>query len=199
MTGLQESLIDQLRRATAARHAEVEAVLGLDAPIDLATYARMLGAFDAFLSWWEPNLQQALPEPMRPWFARRCRGAMLRRDLCALSQARMPSRVSDGFALRDFSAALGSLYVLEGSALGGQVIAREMYRQHGLDCGNGAAYFNGWGARTGPMWTEFKAILEHHDAQGVDRQAACDGAIGTFDALIATFTQVLNAASTAAA
>jgi heme oxygenase len=194
---LQDNLISAMRRATATRHADVEALLGLDAPFDLPTYGRVLRGFDAFLRAWEPRLETALPETMRPWFARRRRGFLAWRDLQALDLPPMDDATLAMPQLNGLSAALGSLYVLEGSALGGQVISRQVARQHGLHAGHGAAYFNGWGERTGPMWREFQEVLEEHEAQGADRDAACTAAAATFDALSAVFRQIFDDATAA--
>jgi heme oxygenase len=50
---------------------------------------------------------------------------------------------------------LGALYVLEGSTLGGQVIARQLAKA-GIPT---RAYFNGYGDQTGLMWKSFCQLL----------------------------------------
>ncbi|SNC76597.1 Heme oxygenase [Hymenobacter gelipurpurascens] len=50
---------------------------------------------------------------------------------------------------------LGAMYVLEGSTLGGQVIARQLAKA-GIDT---RAYFMGYAERTGPMWKSFCQLL----------------------------------------
>lgn len=50
---------------------------------------------------------------------------------------------------------LGALYVLEGSTLGGQVIARQLAKA-GIAL---RAYFTGYGERTGPRWKAFCELL----------------------------------------
>jgi heme oxygenase len=55
---------------------------------------------------------------------------------------------------------LGAMYVIEGSTLGGQYIARHVEHALGLFPGNGDAYFRGFGDRTGSMWREFQDALE---------------------------------------
>lgn len=50
---------------------------------------------------------------------------------------------------------LGAMYVLEGSTLGGQVIARQLAKQHIAQ----RAYFSGYGERTGPRWQAFCQLL----------------------------------------
>ncbi|WP_167856883.1 biliverdin-producing heme oxygenase [Hymenobacter aquaticus] len=50
---------------------------------------------------------------------------------------------------------LGSMYVLEGSTLGGQVLARQLANA-GIA---GRAYFTGNGEQTGPLWKSFCQLL----------------------------------------
>jgi len=87
------------------------------------------------------------------------------------------------------AAAWGSLYVLEGSALGGQVITRSL-AEAGLHPHNGTAYFHGWGDATPARWREFRAVLEAQLAGPGAVDDACEAARGTFD----TLSQLLESA-----
>ncbi len=57
-------------------------------------------------------------------------------------------------------AALGMMYVLEGSTLGGRYITRAVGANLGLRPGDGCSYFASYGDRVGPMWKEFGRTLE---------------------------------------
>lgn len=50
---------------------------------------------------------------------------------------------------------LGAMYVLEGSTLGGQVLARQLAKQNNPL----RLYFSGYGERTGPLWKAFCQLL----------------------------------------
>lgn len=50
---------------------------------------------------------------------------------------------------------LGAMYVVEGSTLGGQVIARQLAKAH-IPL---RSYFSGYGERTGPLWKAFCQLL----------------------------------------
>ena len=50
---------------------------------------------------------------------------------------------------------LGTMYVLEGSTLGGQVISRQLAKSN-IPL---RTYFSGYGERTGPMWKAFCQLL----------------------------------------
>ena len=55
---------------------------------------------------------------------------------------------------------LGAMYVIEGSTLGGQYIARHVEGVLGLRMGLGYSYFKGYNELTGVMWRDFMAVLE---------------------------------------
>ena len=57
------------------------------------------------------------------------------------------------------AAALGAMYVVEGSTLGGAIIARQVERALGLTTESGCAYFRSYGPAISPMWKSFGAVL----------------------------------------
>ncbi len=79
--------------------------------------------------------------------------------------------------------ALGCLYVLEGSTLGGQVIASHLRRVLPIDEARGCSFFNSYGADVGRMWSTFLGVLTRHcDRQG-DGAVVLDSACETFASL----------------
>ena len=198
--------IASIRRATAHRHTALEAVLQLSPSLSYRRYLDALRGFELFLSLWEPRIDAALPSGLRGWFASRSRRDLLQRDLDRLDTGRvMADDVKRGceqavsnIELSSVAATFGSLYVLEGSALGGQVIAKIARATLGLGPDNGAAYFNGIDRHTAASWTAFQGVLE--DQVGIEpaeRRRACEAARQTFDALITTFTSLYRDHSTA--
>jgi heme oxygenase len=190
--------LSALRQATAQRHEAIEAMLQLSsshAAMDLPRYAAVLRGFERFLAHWEPKVLAALPGPLHGWFRSRSRYAWLLQDLqvlaTRLAKAEMVAPILDptvALQLPDRAAAFGSIYVIEGSALGGQVIARALEREHGLAADQGLRYFTGHGADTGRLWREFRDCLGNElDAEPAATARACTAAVATFDALIACF------------
>jgi heme oxygenase len=51
------------------------------------------------------------------------------------------------------------MYVVEGSTLGGRLIARQVERGLGLGSNNGCSYFQCYGEQVGPMWKAFGTTL----------------------------------------
>lgn len=187
-----------LREATASRHAAIDTLLALRLPFGAAHYARILQGFGAFLSAWEPRMAQVLPAAWQPWFAATARLHLVQRDLAAIGLLRLPPATGLP-ALDSPGAALGSLYVLEGSALGGRFIAAAAHRQLGHTPEHGAAYFHGCGSATAPRWREFLQRLATDLAAPHDRLHAVQGATATFDALADTFRGLLDDREPAAA
>jgi heme oxygenase len=72
--------------------------------------------------------------------------------------------------------ALGLLYVLEGSTLGGRIIRREMATRGETMVGLG--YFDAYGALTGQRWRAFTAVLDREAERGDEgtRDAIARGA-----------------------
>lgn len=60
--------------------------------------------------------------------------------------------------------ALGAMYVIEGSTLGGNVIARQLSKTGGFDTVN-FNFFGCYQENTGPMWKNFKEVLDAEVAE----------------------------------
>jgi len=195
---VQSCVIEALRRATAERHRQVETQVRLGAEFDIGHYRCVLQCFEAFLAPWEACIAASLPPRLQHWFSARQRLALLRLDLAALSTPPLglPDKAFE-LALPSLAAAFGSLYVMEGSALGGQVIARQLARplarQHGIGAENGGAYFGGAGDGTAAKWREFRQFLEQEvGSSPACRAHACTAAVQTFDALIMTLQRSIH-------
>jgi heme oxygenase len=169
-----------LRSATRTHHERVDRLMDLQRLQEPSHYARVLRVLDAFIAGWEPAVAAALPPACEEWLRLRSRRAFLRQDLRALRIAPDPAARIAGFASE--AAAWGSVYVMEGSALGGQVISRTL-AQRGLSPTAGAAYFHGWGEATGAMWREVRGLLASRLDSPAAIAQACEGARTTFDTL----------------
>lgn len=145
-------------------------------------YARVLTVLDAFLAAWEPAVAAALPARWQEWLRTRSRRAFLRQDLRDLRVE--PSGAATLPPLAGRAAAWGAIYVVEGSALGGQFITRWLART-GAHAGRGVLYFHGWGDATEAMWREVRGLLQSELATPAAVTQACEGARQTFDALAA--------------
>jgi len=185
-----DSALNALRQATHTRHERIDRLMDLRRMGERDRYGRILQAFQAFLEPWERSVAQALPAHRQAWLRQRSRRHFLQHDLDALALAALEDtppvpRIAGN------AAAWGSLYVIEGSALGGQIITRAL-APAGLVPGKGTSYFHGWGADTPGMWREFRAELRSELTSPACVAAACEAACATFDALTAHLDQTLD-------
>lgn len=195
-----ETALAELRLTTRAEHDRIERLLRLTEPMPLERYAAILCGFDAFLRVWEPRIHAALPERLQAWFRPRRRGGFASADVGwlrsvgGLEGLDLDARAAAALPLREVSEVLGSLYVIEGSALGGRVIAPQLKRTLGLAQGRGASYFHGFGGETGVMWNNFRVLtaLEIGESSRAT-MLACQSAKRTFGALLELFAPLAAA------
>jgi heme oxygenase len=189
-----ENALTELRLTTRAEHDRIENILRLTEPMPLERYGVILCGFDAFLRVWEPRVQAALPERLKGWFRARRRGGFASADVEWLRSVEgiepvpMATHLAATLPLGDLAEVLGSLYVVEGSALDGRVIAPHLKRTLGLDQGRGASYFHGFGGETGVMWNNFRVLASLEIGESSRSTVrACQNAKRTFGALIDLF------------
>ena len=190
------SALPALRAATRSHHERIDRLMDVGRMRDPAHYARVLQVMEAFVSCWERAVATALPVRWHDWLQARSRRAFVQQDLRVLGVPPLTGPVKVP-RLDSPAAAWGSLYVMEGSALGGQVITRTLAGA-GLTPRSGGAYFHGWGDATGGMWREFRTLLETELAAPGSLQPACDAARRTFDHLSVLLEHALHERASAA-
>jgi heme oxygenase len=181
------SLRGTLRSATAHAHATLDgALLPPGAPWTRERYVAFLQATLAVVSAAEPAVAAVLPA-FAPCGAA-TRTSRLRDDLAALGQQALapPSPAFD--RVPGAAAAYGTAYVLEGSQLGGRVIAGHV--ADALSVGDEAlAYLRPAGVAAGTRWKAFVAELDAFGAVASERDwnVAAAWASHTFAAFDAAF------------
>lgn len=186
----ENSLLDSIRKGTETLHERLENNFDLFARArDVSSYAEVLRRFRAFYAAIEPRLL-AIADPRLEEFriSERLKAKTLDADLAAISDVGETFALSDENvpAVKSFTDALGILYVLEGSTLGGQVITRHFQKTlPELSPARGLAFFNGYGTRTRERWMEFMGLL---NARGSalsedERSEVAQSARATFQAM----------------
>jgi heme oxygenase len=79
--------------------------------------------------------------------------------------------------------ALGILYVIEGSTLGGRFILKNISTVSGLDKGFGVSYFEGYGDKTGSYWKAFLNYLSEYEEEHNCGNNIIEGASYAFDSI----------------
>ncbi|PPU95534.1 biliverdin-producing heme oxygenase [Xanthomonas populi] len=169
-----------LRDATQRVHCLVEAIPLMQAlgqgRVDHNAYALILRRHHALLAGFEAQLRDWLSTVAGTGWQYRRRVPALREDLRTLGQ--QPDAPVALPVVDHESARWGMLYVVEGSQLGGRMIARSLRKQQpGL--ATALRYFEL--ADDDPAgWRRFQAVLNHHLDTPCARAAAIDGAQAMF-------------------
>ncbi|SAK95292.1 Heme oxygenase [Caballeronia fortuita] len=183
-------LLSRLKNETAACHTRLENALDLMRD-DLRRddYIALLERFHGYVAPWEHAVAACMPASLAGFFDARRKAPLLADDLAALTgdarrAASLPRAAVDEDLprMRSIADAFGSMYVMEGSTLGGRFIAPHVAARLALAPGEGNTYFDGYGPRTGSMWNAFRetAVASVPEA-GYDD--AVRSAIATFDSL----------------
>jgi heme oxygenase len=175
-----------LKSSTAPQHKAVEQLMPFFRPgFSLQQYADTLAGFLGFFEPLETEL--AILHGLCALgidLTHRGRSHLLHHDLRALGLsssaiAALP-RCQNLPLLKNRYNGLGCLYVLEGSTLGGQLIARELSRLFNIDETSGASFFLSHGSHTGEMWKEYCAVVRINVNDPIQQQATVTTAQETF-------------------
>lgn len=152
--------ITRLREETESDHRAVEGSLSLMSDtLGRAEYLAALERMYGVVSAWECFAETAAPPELLPVIHARSRRSLLEADIVGLGGC-IPVASVTLPELTSQSELLGALYVMEGSRLGGQFIARHVEAVLGLEAGFGTAYFRGFGETTGSNWKQLLSIIE---------------------------------------
>jgi len=187
---MQHKILEELREKTRSNHKAIEqnrllASL-LDPTLTEAGYVRVLRKFYGFFMPLEKRLSEACERTgLADVLKSRLKTPLLRKDLEFLTKdlnddfycRKLPPLDSEAFCL-------GTLYVTEGSTLGGQIIVKAVESSVGVGPETGAAYFNGYGASTMILWAETCKVLEDFAQRHSSEQPhIVSAAIDTFNAM----------------
>ncbi|SCY21012.1 biliverdin-producing heme oxygenase [Microvirga guangxiensis] len=179
------TLLERLKIETRPAHDRIELAMDLERRIASRDgYRSLLIRFYGFHSAWEQAASNLAPD--RDFFERRRKTRLLAKDLSALGLSddeiiRLP-QCAPLMPMPSPAAMLGSMYVVEGSTLGGAVIAREVERNLGLGPETGCAYFKSYGRDIAVMWKQFGTKLLEASSPEAD-DVIVEAAQKTFDVM----------------
>jgi heme oxygenase (biliverdin-IX-beta and delta-forming) len=153
--------IQRLRQQTAVDHQAVEGSVPLmHHDLSQEEYVRCLERIHGIVAAWEERSMQVAPEWLKPALAARRRKRLVEADLAWFGATQHDESRPALPEMNDLPALLGAMYVMEGSTLGGQFIARHVETELRLGDGQGSAYFRGHGNQTGTLWKDFCEVLK---------------------------------------
>lgn len=184
---MQYDLLSLLKTATAESHTRLENELDLmRAEWPREEYVALLDGFYGYVAPWEEAAAHSVPAHLRSFFEARRKAALLEADLTFLTgdatRAQAAPRANHLPSMNTIGRVFGSMYVMEGSTLGGRFIAPHVARLFDLETGLGNAYFDGYGPRTGSMWNAFRETASVEVPRD-QFDVAVEAAVATFDGL----------------
>ena len=180
----QVSVAQTLKHRTEENHMALEAMLlphlhALQTPED---YSQLLKAFYGYFKPVEALILHHLNKKILPDIEHRRKADFILKDLTSLKThiANLPLATALP-AIGNLYQALGALYVLEGSTLGGRGITKMLMKNVGLQLqADQLQFFNGYGTATGSMWTSFIQMLNQLKITGAEKETMIGAANETF-------------------
>lgn len=170
-------MIQRLKEVTRELHKQVEAQnlakQIMDHSIALETYKLLL--LQNFIAY---QATETAVKQFLPWYSGK-KHKQLQQDLDRLGvPVEIPSS-TDSFECHSKAEALGAAYVVEGSALGGMLIAKNLQKCEGLASVDKHHFFNG-DKENLKDWHSFKTVLEQYDFSEAEENEALEKAKNTF-------------------
>ena len=178
------SVMAELRKATSDLHDKIDSDPRMSEYLQSTEgLARLLGRWYGFLRPYEQALSAAASSDKWTLFlSARRKTHLIVSDLktFGVSVENLPccSALPD---LQNEAQMFGSMYVTEGSTLGGRYIARQIEKTLGLIGNKGYSFFNGYGENTQLRWKEFGRVVEDRCLE--DCQEAMKAAVTTFECI----------------
>lgn len=185
---IETMILQLLKQATCERHKGLEGKLPLlDPCLSHENYHQLVSKFYGYYAPLEVLLNTM------PWwgeigldFSDRKKTPSLEQDLimigCMPETLPKVPQCQNLPEVSSISQFLGCLYVIEGATLGGQIIAKHLQANLGVTPETGAAFFNGYGTKTGIHWKEFCTMLTNFSEQA-DSDEIIASANKTFETL----------------
>jgi heme oxygenase len=156
-------LTERLKEQTKTNHQLLEKkLIGKMRSIrSINDYADLLSLFYRFFGGLEKAIVKHLDQSLIPDYDTRRKTSALSADLIEMG-AMIPAvaRFAELPVIHTHHQALGALYVIEGSTLGGKVISKMISQQLPSTDGHGLTFFNSYGDNTLEMWERFKVVID---------------------------------------
>ncbi len=172
----------QLKAYTGEAHASLEKkiIQKIKTISSRQDYYNILSLFYGYYHELEVRIDSFLDTAFLPDYQRRRKADVMARDMASL-----PETAGEAVLCRELPAigthlqAVGVLYVLEGSTLGGQAISSMISKQINIS-GDGLSFFTGYGAETPRMWALFIDQINCLKLSIPERHEVLDAAHHTF-------------------
>jgi heme oxygenase len=176
-------LTEKLKEETEKAHVDVEKALSphlasIDSP---AAYSKLLLLFYGYYNPVEQLIEKFIDEGIVADIKQRRKAELILNDRQNLNEQTTVNRdCIDLPAIHNIPTALGAMYVLEGSTLGGKYISKMIKTKIGLGSDKGVSFFNGYGSETGSKWKSFKSYINKYTGKINEEKEIINAANETF-------------------
>jgi heme oxygenase len=176
-------LTEVLKSETKTAHTNLEGrmIPSIKAIQTHEDYRRLLEMMYGFYQPLEDRIDAYINDDIMPGYNERRKAALLAQDMAVLNSSvpATPERLcADLPEISSYAQALGAMYVLEGSTLGGKIIAGMVQKRVG-EVHNALHFFNGYGEKAMEMWLAFKEQM-NKDMPGQEQERVVQAANDTF-------------------
>lgn len=181
---------NQIKQETREAHQELEkqVITRLKHIRSNDDYGDILYKFYIYFQALEQQLSYYITPDILPDFKERRKSERLKEDLDAIGYKAPAATGPVAIPQLDTPCkALGALYVMEGSVMGGPVIIRILEEKCGIR--TGISFFSGYGADTPSMWQSFRHYMNIQATTADTRQEIIAAANETFKNFSILFPQ----------
>jgi heme oxygenase len=184
MSASKDNLHERLRRATRPLHDELERAVGIGEQIATRERYRVyLSRLWALHVAAETAIAAFDFSPLRFAYPEHYRSRLLADDLATVGVRAEQLRLlplPQAPRLHCVAAALGAVYVVEGSAKGARAILPQIAASLGYDARQGASFFAGFGRETAALWHACLAAINGIDPNSAEADQSVEAAKATF-------------------
>ena len=172
-------LSEKIKEATKSAHLNLEklVVQQLKSIKTNEDYSNFLKKFYTYFSQVEKVISPYITPQLLPDYADRRNSSYLENDIEALGSDVKEIATVEVPKIDSEVSALGALYVMEGSILGGRIIIQMLEK---LGVTEGVTFFSGYGAETGQKWGVFTQVMNQTAKTEQDEEKAVNTANETF-------------------
>lgn len=166
---LAPTFLDNLRSKTSESHKNLEAIpiskLLVNPNISLHAYSLYLSLMHDVVRDFEEKIYPIMEDVILD-ISERKKASLILNDLKFIGEEKKKGHSVFKNSNVNFSVpfAMGMLYVLEGSTLGGRFILKNIQENLKLNEENGVSYFAGYGNKTGSYWKKYLQFLTDFEA-----------------------------------
>lgn len=159
-------LIEKIRQQTRPNHEALEHAMSpfIMQVGHVSEYARLLRFFYGYFKPVQDAIDKAVDRQKLPDYDERRKPEWILKDLQDLGErdhAPIPLYL-EAPPVKNAAEAIGALYVLEGSSLGGKVICNTIAGNLGISDKKGLSFFYGYGPAAAGKWKDFMAVINSY-------------------------------------